>query len=1093
MQRETKEQERYDNVQYSQLFSLDHGGIYHYFKKRVLKLTIRNIFLGYVILMLIILISTSIRTQEILQNIEEQQTYNLAYINSQIQDNLSQQFNSIYLRLNYTGVIYQNQITQLNPLVLDQSCNLQKQGSVTDNTSNCIKPFILPNIESALANPSSNQLLFYKYNTNSYSQLSAQQQASIQNIIQFIDLQRAVFKSIIDNDYPNKEGLVYFFYLPQDQMFIFDSLGMNSASIKFAQLLSNYQNCIRYEQCLIDVDEEECQTYKQDCEYYAKCNQNNSGGQQSPGYDLNCILEEQIHNYPYQIYNTKLQTLNNYLHVCLSIIQNKLSFCSRINLFGLLDQLFVFDDNRFSFILTDQNFNIIYNNFDNVNFFKNETFQDKILQLGKQNADSNYSPSTIISQLSQLVNGQSQINGNVTTNQMIINIDSSQSYDSIKILMSMDVLNLQLTYAESIQTNPITQNYGVFMMTSADKFQEQKDFFDIFSYYYFIFTSIEVVFIMKFFFILSFFLKRLLITIAQSIIFFCNFVKKIDQNFDKNSDEIQDFMAFCKQNMLPQEIIVLTENLDHFVWVVDFFSKAKEAKHENNMLKKGIFIFKKINLYEGLEIVYDKLISNYKKNASDVKSIEEAMNHCREILQIQLDYRNEMLDKKDRQSIADDDLQKISNKICQYINNILNLIAKLLSFIKQQQDSKQEFDEKKLEEYNNVYQEIIKISKELNFKDFLKVKLLLKNARILYKRAVINNTGLFKNSAKKLDHAWRLLDEIKQNDKDDNFQIKNITVLRQKVLFHKGVASQHYGNDSEALKFLVSSLDYGNYYSNRLRVKTLNFMASILRNPAYRKKKEILKDLSAFIRKDKRNFYILVDCSRQIQDNKNKVATIIYKIYNEYMGDKDKITIIKYGDKVENILDLYEKEVHKKKYEFTIESIEKELFQTTSSSRCLYKAFQQCIEQAKQKEEKAISKYIIIFAFGENTTRKEVNYEKNEHKLAVNMSNSMNSNLDDDNYSSGNNEENSNVSMSVISMKDKINRPEGDEDFDSIQKELTDGFFHLLLIKQNIKNHGSQKSKIIQLCEKSRRHYIIDLETKPFITDIIKDVAGFLQ
>jgi len=30
---------------------------------------------------------------------------------------------------------------------------------------------------------------------------------------------------------------------------------------------------------------------------------------------------------------------------------------------------------------------------------------------------------------------------------------------------------------------------------------------------------------------------------------------------------------------------------------------------ENQMLKKGIVIFKKINSYEGLEIVYDKLIS----------------------------------------------------------------------------------------------------------------------------------------------------------------------------------------------------------------------------------------------------------------------------------------------------------------------------------------------------------------------------------------------------------------------------------------------------------------------------------------------------
>ena len=88
-----------------------------------------------------------------------------------------------------------------------------------------------------------------------------------------------------------------------------------------------------------------------------------------------------------------------------------------------------------------------------------------------------------------------------------------------------------------------------------------------------------------------------------------------------------------------------------------------------------------------------------------------------------------------------------------------------------------------------IYESVIKTAKELNFKEFQKVRLLLKKARILYKRATYGNNPLFKRSAKKLDHAWKILEEIKQSDKDDNFQVKNITVLKQKVLFHKGVAS----------------------------------------------------------------------------------------------------------------------------------------------------------------------------------------------------------------------------------------------------------------------------------------------------------------
>lgn len=93
----------------------------------------------------------------------------------------------------------------------------------------------------------------------------------------------------------------------------------------------------------------------------------------------------------------------------------------------------------------------------------------------------------------------------------------------------MDILRLPKTYSETIQTNSTTENFGVFLISSHDKFEEQKDFFDIFSYYYFIFTAIEIVFIMVFFFVLSFLLKSLLITIAQSIIVI-NLQKKYELN-----------------------------------------------------------------------------------------------------------------------------------------------------------------------------------------------------------------------------------------------------------------------------------------------------------------------------------------------------------------------------------------------------------------------------------------------------------------------------------------------------------------------------------------------------------------------------------
>lgn len=60
--------ETYNNVQYSQLFNLKRGGMYHYFKTRVINRTIRNVFIGHVFLVLIVLISISLQTQSILHH-----------------------------------------------------------------------------------------------------------------------------------------------------------------------------------------------------------------------------------------------------------------------------------------------------------------------------------------------------------------------------------------------------------------------------------------------------------------------------------------------------------------------------------------------------------------------------------------------------------------------------------------------------------------------------------------------------------------------------------------------------------------------------------------------------------------------------------------------------------------------------------------------------------------------------------------------------------------------------------------------------------------------------------------------------------------
>lgn len=84
------------------------------------------------------------------------------------------------------------------------------------------------------------------------------------------------------------------------------------------------------------------------------------------------------------------------------------------------------------------------------------------------------------------------------------------------MLVSLRVMEMPLTWEESIEVDASIKQYGIWVVTSDEKFTDQLEFFDLFSFLFFAFTSLEILLLIILFFLLSYFLKVLLISLAKS-------------------------------------------------------------------------------------------------------------------------------------------------------------------------------------------------------------------------------------------------------------------------------------------------------------------------------------------------------------------------------------------------------------------------------------------------------------------------------------------------------------------------------------------------------------------------------------------------
>ena len=85
-------------------------------------------------------------------------------------------------------------------------------------------------------------------------------------------------------------------------------------------------------------------------------------------------------------------------------------------------------------------------------------------------------------------------------------------------MLSMQVFRLAASYIESIESTYSAWNFGVFFVSSNEKFEEQMDFYDVFQKLFYVYSGLELVFLVVFFYLLAAVLKSLLIGLAQSII-----------------------------------------------------------------------------------------------------------------------------------------------------------------------------------------------------------------------------------------------------------------------------------------------------------------------------------------------------------------------------------------------------------------------------------------------------------------------------------------------------------------------------------------------------------------------------------------------
>ena len=74
------------------------------------------------------------------------------------------------------------------------------------------------------------------------------------------------------------------------------------------------------------------------------------------------------------------------------------------------------------------------------------------------------------------------------------------------------------------------------------------------------------------------------------------------------------------------------------------------------------------------------------------------------------------------------------------------------------------------------------------------------------------------------------------------------------------------------------------------------------------KESEYVYSLSSFYRKDKREFYFLVDSTQKLAENINLVSNVIKSIYAEQMKEKDIMTVTAFDEGIYPVISQFNKQ-----------------------------------------------------------------------------------------------------------------------------------------------------------------------------------------
>ncbi|KRX08989.1 hypothetical protein PPERSA_08192 [Pseudocohnilembus persalinus] len=378
---------------------------------------------------------------------------------------------------------------------------------------------------------------------------------------------------------------------------------------------------------------------------------------------------------------------------------------------------------------------------------------------------------------------------------------------------------------------------------------------------------------------------------------------------------------------------------------------------------------------------------------------------------------------------------------------------------------------------------------------------------------------------------------------DNNHDKKMIGVLVQKVLYHKAQVCIFVGEYQIAFQYLFKSMTYKDVYYNKIRIKCLKKMGQILeryKEEYYAKSAQFLIQYASFYRKDKRDFYILVDSTKQLNTNVDTVIDVIKSIYFEQMKETDTLSLFEYNKNVQSLLKFHKKQITQEDQIDNLQQNQDNQIHEQQQKDPIFGVFDQ-LKQHKQIEQRDIiyscfqalqelnsesrinrPKYLIVFIFGENN----YNYEEeiqNQQQLQNQQSdiiNTWDSNKSNQKYMSNKpnlkinvieeKEFNKNGSQIIknspfkkqgqfqnnsnLFKKNSENQEQLNEENNDLNFSEQSPYINLVLVGENLKKYGYvKKNKYLRLFSIARKFYLIDFNNKTKSKDILKELLEFIQ